>query len=288
MAARHHPEGLEQLLARTQFTKRELQSLYRGFKNVSRGGARLGGSQQRQGGCLTGVPLLSPPRSVPVGWWTRRPSSSSTHSSSPRVVSLGGDTHGTPHSWGTAGRCGMVAVVASPSMCPPPDASSYAHFLFDAFDADHSGTLCFQVSGHQGATQAPPPVGGWVLGTAAQPGVEGAGGGNRIKIATSQNRTRINRNNRPRSMGRRTEGTGRGTGTPRGCHWGPGVTQGVTVVVMPAGFRRWPLAAAAGDGAPEAGVGLQPLRPQQGWPHQQGGDGGTGQMGVGGRGTGVP
>lgn len=176
VAARHHPEGLEQLLARTQFTKRELQSLYRGFKNVSRGGDRLGGSRQRQGGCLTGVPLLSPPRSVPVAWWTRRPSSSSTHSSSPRVVSLGGDTHGTPHSWGTAGRCGMVAVVASPSMCPPPDASSYAHFLFDAFDADHSGTLCFQVSGHRGATQAPPPVGGWVPGTAAQPGVGGGGG----------------------------------------------------------------------------------------------------------------
>ncbi|XP_039943831.1 calsenilin isoform X5 [Hirundo rustica] len=30
---RHQPEGLEQLLARTKFTKMELQSLYRGFKN---------------------------------------------------------------------------------------------------------------------------------------------------------------------------------------------------------------------------------------------------------------
>ncbi|NXD94737.1 CSEN protein, partial [Chaetorhynchus papuensis] len=30
---RHQPEGLEQLLARTNFTKTELQSLYRGFKN---------------------------------------------------------------------------------------------------------------------------------------------------------------------------------------------------------------------------------------------------------------
>ncbi|NWU96240.1 CSEN protein, partial [Upupa epops] len=27
---------------------------------------------------------------------------------------------------------------------PQGDASSYAHFLFDAFDADRSGTLCFQ------------------------------------------------------------------------------------------------------------------------------------------------
>ncbi|KFO53519.1 Calsenilin, partial [Corvus brachyrhynchos] len=27
---------------------------------------------------------------------------------------------------------------------PPADASSYAHFLFDAFDADRNGALCFQ------------------------------------------------------------------------------------------------------------------------------------------------
>lgn len=31
----HRPEGLEQLEAQTNFTKRELQILYRGFKNVS-------------------------------------------------------------------------------------------------------------------------------------------------------------------------------------------------------------------------------------------------------------
>lgn len=32
---RHQPEGLDQLQALTKFTKKELQSLYRGFKNVS-------------------------------------------------------------------------------------------------------------------------------------------------------------------------------------------------------------------------------------------------------------
>lgn len=37
-AARHQPEELEQLLARTKFSKRELQSLYRSFKSVSWGG----------------------------------------------------------------------------------------------------------------------------------------------------------------------------------------------------------------------------------------------------------
>uniref|UniRef100_A0A493T4G3 Potassium voltage-gated channel interacting protein 3 n=1 Tax=Anas platyrhynchos platyrhynchos TaxID=8840 RepID=A0A493T4G3_ANAPP len=32
-AVRHQPEGLEQLQAQTKFTKKELQSLYRGFKS---------------------------------------------------------------------------------------------------------------------------------------------------------------------------------------------------------------------------------------------------------------
>lgn len=31
----HRPEGLDQLEAQTNFSKRELQVLYRGFKNVS-------------------------------------------------------------------------------------------------------------------------------------------------------------------------------------------------------------------------------------------------------------
>lgn len=33
---RHQPEGLDQLQAQTQFTRKELQSLYRGFKNVGK------------------------------------------------------------------------------------------------------------------------------------------------------------------------------------------------------------------------------------------------------------
>lgn len=34
-AVRHRPEGLEQLEAQTRFSRKELQILYRGFKNVS-------------------------------------------------------------------------------------------------------------------------------------------------------------------------------------------------------------------------------------------------------------
>lgn len=33
-AVRHRPEGLEQLEAQTRFSRKELQILYRGFKNV--------------------------------------------------------------------------------------------------------------------------------------------------------------------------------------------------------------------------------------------------------------
>ncbi|XP_031947806.1 calsenilin isoform X4 [Corvus moneduloides] len=77
---RHQPEGLEQLLARTNFTKTELQSLYRGFKNE----------------CPSGL--------------------------------VDEETFTLIYS----------------RFFPQGDASSYAHFLFDAFDADRNGALCFQ------------------------------------------------------------------------------------------------------------------------------------------------
>ncbi|NWI92646.1 CSEN protein, partial [Pitta sordida] len=77
---RHQPEGLEQLLARTNFTKTELQSLYRGFKNE----------------CPSGL--------------------------------VDEETFTLIYS----------------RFFPQGDATSYAHFLFDAFDADCNGALCFQ------------------------------------------------------------------------------------------------------------------------------------------------
>ncbi|NXC22777.1 CSEN protein, partial [Corythaeola cristata] len=77
---RHQPEGLEQLLAQTKFTKKELQSLYRGFKNE----------------CPSGL--------------------------------VDEDTFKLIYS----------------QFFPQGDASTYAHFLFDAFDADRNGALCFQ------------------------------------------------------------------------------------------------------------------------------------------------
>uniref|UniRef100_A0A8B9M603 Potassium voltage-gated channel interacting protein 3 n=1 Tax=Accipiter nisus TaxID=211598 RepID=A0A8B9M603_9AVES len=79
-SVRHQPQGLEQLLAQTKFTKKELQSLYRGFKNE----------------CPSGL--------------------------------VDEETFKLIYS----------------QFFPQGDASTYAHFLFDAFDADRNGALCFQ------------------------------------------------------------------------------------------------------------------------------------------------
>ncbi|KAF6103856.1 potassium voltage-gated channel interacting protein 3 [Phyllostomus discolor] len=77
---RHQPEGLEQLQAQTKFTKKELQSLYRGFKNE----------------CPSGL--------------------------------VDEDT--------------FKLIYAQ--FFPQGDATTYAHFLFNAFDADGNGAICFE------------------------------------------------------------------------------------------------------------------------------------------------
>ncbi|XP_006059906.1 calsenilin isoform X1 [Bubalus bubalis] len=79
-AARHQPEGLDQLQAQTKFTKKELQSLYRGFKNE----------------CPTGL--------------------------------VDEDTFKLIYS----------------QFFPQGDATTYAHFLFNAFDADGNGAIRFE------------------------------------------------------------------------------------------------------------------------------------------------
>uniref|UniRef100_I3NA18 Potassium voltage-gated channel interacting protein 3 n=1 Tax=Ictidomys tridecemlineatus TaxID=43179 RepID=I3NA18_ICTTR len=77
---RHQPEGLDQLQAQTKFTKKELQSLYRGFKNE----------------CPTGL--------------------------------VDEDTFKLIYS----------------QFFPQGDATTYAHFLFNAFDADGNGAIRFE------------------------------------------------------------------------------------------------------------------------------------------------
>ncbi|KAM6975936.1 calsenilin-like isoform 1-T1 [Tautogolabrus adspersus] len=77
---RHQPEGLDQLQAQTQFTRKELQSLYRGFKNE----------------CPSGL--------------------------------VDEETFKTIYS----------------QFFPQGDATTYAHFLFNAFDIDRSGSIRFE------------------------------------------------------------------------------------------------------------------------------------------------
>ncbi|KAL9823469.1 calsenilin-like isoform 5-T5 [Geothlypis trichas] len=103
--ARHPPEGLEQLLARTKFTKTELQSLYRGFKNVSRGSRAPRPPNPR----IPGSPAPLSRQECPSGLVDEE----------------------------------TFTLIYS-RFFPHGDASSYAHFLFDAFDADRNGALCFQ------------------------------------------------------------------------------------------------------------------------------------------------
>ncbi|XP_070770048.1 A-type potassium channel modulatory protein KCNIP1-like isoform X2 [Enoplosus armatus] len=77
----HRPEGLDQLEAQTNFSKRELQVLYRGFKNE----------------CPSGI--------------------------------VNEETFKQIYS----------------QFFPHGDASTYAHFLFNAFDSAHSGSIKFEV-----------------------------------------------------------------------------------------------------------------------------------------------
>ncbi|XP_067381292.1 Kv channel-interacting protein 4 isoform X4 [Channa argus] len=79
-AVRHRPEALEQLEAQTRFSRKELQILYRGFKNE----------------CPSGV--------------------------------VNEDTFKDIYS----------------QFFPQGDASTYAHFLFNAFDTDHNGSVSFE------------------------------------------------------------------------------------------------------------------------------------------------
>ncbi|XP_070091226.1 calsenilin isoform X1 [Equus caballus] len=103
---RHQPEGLDQLQAQTKFTKKELQSLYRGFKNecptglVDEDTFKLIYSQFFPQGGLSGM-------------------------------GSGLELPGSPKT-------------PLPSSSLLPDATTYAHFLFNAFDADGNGAIRFE------------------------------------------------------------------------------------------------------------------------------------------------
>uniref|UniRef100_A0A8C5UCG0 Potassium voltage-gated channel interacting protein 1 n=1 Tax=Malurus cyaneus samueli TaxID=2593467 RepID=A0A8C5UCG0_9PASS len=99
----HRPEGLEQLEAQTNFTKRELQVLYRGFKNE----------------CPSGVVNEETFKQIYAQFF--------------------------PHGGCFEGRCqDFASPSAVPALCAFPDASMYAHYLFNAFDTAQNGSVKFE------------------------------------------------------------------------------------------------------------------------------------------------
>ncbi|XP_076015700.1 A-type potassium channel modulatory protein KCNIP1 isoform X1 [Genypterus blacodes] len=94
----HRPEGLDQMEALTNFNKRELQVLYRGFKNE----------------CPSGIVNEETFKQIYSQFF--------------------------PHG-GKA--CVSVCVCRFHSLSPA-DASTYAHYLFNAFDTAHNGTIKFE------------------------------------------------------------------------------------------------------------------------------------------------
>lgn len=78
---------------------------------------------------------------------TKKTSSRSTHSSSLKEVSP--HPPPCPHRHGCLWRAeGHTA--PSHAVCFPADSSTYATFLFNAFDTDHDGSVSFEVSCGQG------------------------------------------------------------------------------------------------------------------------------------------
>ncbi|XP_023620275.1 Kv channel-interacting protein 1 isoform X2 [Myotis lucifugus] len=113
----HRPEGLEQLEAQTNFTKRELQVLYRGFKNE----------------CPSGVVNEETFKQIYAQFFPH--GASPLHPPAP------------PSSLSCCPKCSQPA----PAPCSPhlpllclADASTYAHYLFHAFDTTQTGSVKFE------------------------------------------------------------------------------------------------------------------------------------------------
>ncbi|XP_016072566.1 PREDICTED: Kv channel-interacting protein 1 isoform X1 [Miniopterus natalensis] len=111
----HRPEGLEQLEAQTNFTKRELQVLYRGFKNE----------------CPSGVVNEETFKHIYAQFF---PHGGESH--------LGNDPARLPL-WWAAFLSPTPAPIACLSLCLA-DASTYAHYLFHAFDTTQTGSVKFE------------------------------------------------------------------------------------------------------------------------------------------------
>ncbi|KAM6265587.1 A-type potassium channel modulatory protein KCNIP2 isoform 2-T2 [Porphyrio hochstetteri] len=107
----HRPEGLEQLQEQTKFTRKELQVLYRGFKNE----------------CPSGIVNEENFKQIYSQFFPQ-----------------GGECLSPFHALQGC-ICGVGGCTAPPhTVHLPPDSSTYATFLFNAFDTDHDGSVSFE------------------------------------------------------------------------------------------------------------------------------------------------
>lgn len=92
-------------------------------------------------------------RSAQAALSMKKTSSRSTHSSSHREVSA--YPHLQPHALhGCLRGAGGSHSTHPHTVCLALDSSTYATFLFNAFDTDHDGSVSFEVSRDQGGGQA--------------------------------------------------------------------------------------------------------------------------------------
>nr|XP_055107322.1 Kv channel-interacting protein 2 isoform X2 [Symphalangus syndactylus] len=126
----HRPEGLEQLQEQTKFTRKELQVLYRGFKNS------CFPSHEPRGESSGGLKIIPLPGSL--GPW--------------RVGAVNG------RGFCLCPQPGALSFQECPSgivneenfkqiysqFFPQGDSSTYATFLFNAFDTNHDGSVSFE------------------------------------------------------------------------------------------------------------------------------------------------
>ncbi|XP_047441316.1 Kv channel-interacting protein 1-like isoform X3 [Mugil cephalus] len=107
----HRPEGLDQLEAQTNFSKRELQVLYRGFKNE----------------CPSGVVNEDTFKQIYSQFFPH-----------------GGEERVCVEMFTSVLVFVSVFHHSSSSSSSPADASTYAHFLFNAFDTGNTGSIKFE------------------------------------------------------------------------------------------------------------------------------------------------
>lgn len=90
-------------------------------------------------------------RNVPVGSWTRKLSRPFTHSSSLKEVKWCHTKASACKEWSVWNQCWkqIMLIPINPPLCficcVFSDATMYAHFLFNAFDMDRSGSIRFEV-----------------------------------------------------------------------------------------------------------------------------------------------